>query len=407
MTDLTLSRWPSVGLDIEALRSSGWHPYPFNEFVIKIHSRCNLACDYCYMYEMVDQSWRDQPMVMTDQIFTDACCGIADHVSRFEIPAVSLVFHGGEPLLAGHSRFELFARHAREQLEPLAELRLGLQTNGVLIDEEFLRICDQWGVVIGVSLDGGRDAHDRHRKSRRGDGSYDDVARGVTRLRRHRNDKLYGGLLCTIDLANDPIQTYEELLAFGPPGVDFLLPHGNWQSPPPGKIEDREAAPYAEWLIPIFDHWYDAPELDTRIRLFEDIIDLLLGGKGRGISVGLVPIQVAVVETDGTLEQVDSLKSTFSGATRITTIGNTGMGDRLNHALWDPGIVARQIGRAALSDTCMSCSLRDICGGGDYAHRYHADTGFRNPSVYCSDLAALIRHIKVRLEDDLDTVTKQ
>ncbi|MEU7632961.1 FxsB family cyclophane-forming radical SAM/SPASM peptide maturase [Nocardia sp. NPDC049220] len=373
--------------------------------MIKIHSRCNLACDYCYMYEMVDQSWRDQPMVMTEEIFIDTCRGIADHVSRFEIPAVSLVFHGGEPLLAGHSRFEFFARHAREQLGPRVEVRLGVQTNGVLIDEEFLRICDQWDVVIGVSIDGGRDAHDRHRKSRRGDGSFDDVARGVTQLRKHRNNRLFGGLLCTIDLANDPIQTYEELLAFRPPGVDFLLPHSNWQSPPPGKIEDQAAAPYAEWLIPIFDHWYGAPELDTQIRLFDDIIRVLLGGEGRGISVGLTPIQVAIIETDGTLEQVDSLKSTFAGATRIVTIADMGMGDRLNHALWDPGIVARQIGSAALSDTCMSCSLRDICGGGDYVHRYRADTGFRNPSVYCSDLAALIRHIKARLEDDLDKVT--
>ncbi|MEU7769614.1 FxsB family cyclophane-forming radical SAM/SPASM peptide maturase [Nocardia sp. NPDC049190] len=405
MTDLTLSPWPSAGLDVDALRSSGWRPYPFNEFVIKIHSRCNLACDYCYMYEMIDQSWRDQPMLMAEEIFIDACRGIADHVSRFEVPAVSLVFHGGEPLLAGHARFEFFARHARECLGPLAEVRLGVQTNGVLIDEEFLRICDQWGVVIGVSLDGGRNAHDRHRKSRRGDGSYDDVARGVEQLRKYRNSKLFGGLLCTIDLANDPIQTYEELLAFCPPGVDFLLPHSNWESPPQGKIEDQEAAPYAEWLIPIFDRWYGAPEVETQIRLFDNIIHLLFGGRGRGISVGHAPIQVAIIETDGTLEQVDSLKSTFSGATRIATIANTGMGDRLNHALWDPGIVARQIGSAALSDTCMSCSLRDICGGGDYVHRYRADTGFQNPSVYCSDLAALIRHIKVRLEDDLDKVT--
>ncbi|MEU9838708.1 hypothetical protein AB0C69_05725, partial [Actinomadura sp. NPDC048032] len=34
---------------------------PFREFILKIHSRCNLACDYCYVYEMGDQSWRDQP----------------------------------------------------------------------------------------------------------------------------------------------------------------------------------------------------------------------------------------------------------------------------------------------------------------------------------------------------------
>jgi uncharacterized protein len=30
------------------------------EFIVKVHSRCDLSCDYCYMYEMADQSWRDQ-----------------------------------------------------------------------------------------------------------------------------------------------------------------------------------------------------------------------------------------------------------------------------------------------------------------------------------------------------------
>ncbi|MGW4330995.1 FxsB family cyclophane-forming radical SAM/SPASM peptide maturase [Nocardia sp. NPDC004573] len=361
------------------------------------------------MYEKIDQSWRDQPMVMNEQTFCDACSGIADHIGRFEVPAVSLVLHGGEPLLAGHTRFEFFARHARERLGSLTELRLGVQTNGVLIDEEFLRICDQWGVTIGVSIDGGREAHDRHRKFRRGDGSYDDVARGVTRLRRHPNDRLFGGLLCTIDLANDPLETYEELLVFDPPAVDFLLPHGNWQSPPDGKVEAGDAAPYAEWLIPIFDHWYDASKLETQIRLFDDIIHLLIGGHARGESVGLAPIQIAVIETDGALEQTDALKSAYSGATRMVTIGtkNVGMGDRLTHALWEPGVVARQIGAAALSETCLSCSLQNICGGGDYVHRYHADTGFLNPSVYCSDLAALIRHISARLDGDLQKAMRK
>ncbi|NUS43479.1 MAG: FxsB family radical SAM/SPASM domain protein [Mycobacteriaceae bacterium] len=404
MPGQTSGPWPTVGLDVGALRSSGWRPHPFNEFIVKIHSRCNLACDYCYMYESIDQSWRDQPTVMTEQVFAEACDGIADHVARHAIPAVSLVFHGGEPLLAGHSRVEYFARHARQRLGPIAELRLGMQSNGVLIDDEFLDICDRWAVTVGVSLDGGREAHDRHRKWRRGAGSYDDAARGVTRLREHRNPALYGGLLCTVDLANDPLQTYEDLLRFDPPALDFLMPHGNWHTPPPGKEHGNDTAPYAEWLIPIFDRWYDAAALPTHIRMFDDIIHALIGGRPQGELFGLAPIRLAIIETDGTLEQGDALKSAYSGATRIAAIAaaDTGLGDHLNRALWEPGVIARQIGAAALSDACVSCPLEDICGGGDYVHRYSADTGFRNPSIYCSDLAALIRHIGARLDDDLE-----
>ncbi|HEX2745877.1 MAG TPA: radical SAM protein, partial [Streptosporangiaceae bacterium] len=56
--------WPT-SLDVGLLRSRGWQPTPFRQFVIKMHSRCNLACDYCYMYTMADQSWRSLPAKMS------------------------------------------------------------------------------------------------------------------------------------------------------------------------------------------------------------------------------------------------------------------------------------------------------------------------------------------------------
>src|ERR1700721_2969082 len=58
--------WPA-GLDVHALLGEGWRPSPFREFIVKVHSRCDLACDYCYMYEMADQSWRDQPRAMSEE----------------------------------------------------------------------------------------------------------------------------------------------------------------------------------------------------------------------------------------------------------------------------------------------------------------------------------------------------
>ncbi|WP_330233497.1 FxsB family radical SAM/SPASM domain protein [Nocardia sp. NBC_00508] len=388
-------------MDVEGLRGTGWQPLPFAQFIVKIHSRCNLACDYCYVYEMADQSWRGQPKTMSDQVFTEACRIIGEHARRFALPAVSLVFHGGEPLLVGHETLERFARHARQTLEPITEVRLGMQTNGVLLDTEFLRICDRWGIQIGVSLDGDRGANDRHRKYRRGTGSYDDVAKGLELLGRdHRH--LYSGLLCTIDVANDPIETYEALVHFGPLDIDFLLPHGNWTTPPPAKVADIAATPYADWLIAIFDRWYGAPELETRVRLFDEVIELLLGGQGASESVGLAPIQVAVIETDGTLEQVDALKSAFAGAAEIRPADH---GNPLDEALWEPAVVARQIGVEALSDTCRACPVHKVCGAGHYAHRYRDGMGFRNPSVYCGDLERLIRHIETRVRADITAAT--
>lgn len=58
--------WPA-SLDVPALLGEGWRPSPFREFIVKVHSRCDLSCDYCYMYELTDQSWRDQPRAMSEQ----------------------------------------------------------------------------------------------------------------------------------------------------------------------------------------------------------------------------------------------------------------------------------------------------------------------------------------------------
>ncbi|MYW06833.1 FxsB family radical SAM/SPASM domain protein, partial [Streptomyces sp. SID2563] len=63
------------------------------------------------------------------------------------------------------------------------------------------------------------------------------------------------------------------------------------------------------------------------------------------------------------------------------------------------GVAARQAGAGALAAACRACPLLTVCGGGHYAHRYRADNGFRNPSVYCADLERLIRHIADRLAD--------
>ncbi|WP_083865527.1 FxsB family cyclophane-forming radical SAM/SPASM peptide maturase [Nocardia brevicatena] len=390
--------WPGWGVEFSNLRCRGWEPKAFTEFIVKIHSRCNLACDYCYVYEMADQSWRAQPKVMSRKVFEDSCRMIAAHARQFALPKVGLVFHGGEPLLAGHRDLEYFARTAHEVLEPVAEVCLGMQTNGVLIDEDFLQICEQWHIKVGVSLDGDEHGHDRHRLDRRGQGSYMQVVAGLEQLLAAERRHLFSGLLCTIDLSNDPVNTYEALVRFRPPAIDFLLPHGNWTTPPPGRSADETAKPYADWLIAVFERWYGAPELETRVRLFGDIIELLLGGEVASETVGLAPVRLAVIETDGSLEQVDELKSAFDGATKIPVRGE---GNPLDLALWDPSIAARQIGTAALSQTCLACPIHTVCGGGHYVHRYREGSGFRNPSVYCADLKKLIHHIDSRVRAEI------
>jgi uncharacterized protein len=168
--------------------------------------------------------------------------------------------------------------------------------------------------------------------------------------------------------------------------------------PPPGREPGSAATPYADWLIEIFDRWYAAPKQETRIRLFSEIIHLLLGGASASEAIGLSPVTVVVIETDGTIEQSDLLKSAYPGAPETGLHVAT---DPFDAALALPQVVARQVGELALADECRRCPVHRVCGGGLYAHRYRPGSGFMNPSIYGPDLRRLISHISDVVTTDL------
>ncbi|MEQ4302647.1 FxsB family cyclophane-forming radical SAM/SPASM peptide maturase [Plantactinospora sp. B6F1] len=397
--------WPTMEVVKQALADPHWRPVPFYQFIIKLHGRCNLSCDYCYMYELADQSWRGKPVAMTQETIDQAARRIGEHIrAHNELSRVEVILHGGEPLLAGPSTLAYAATAFRNAATARSPVTLTMQTNGVLLDDNVLPVLREHHIRVGVSVDGDREGHDRHRRYADGRGSYDLVMRGLERLRRPAYRDLFAGVLCTVDTANDPIDVYEALLACSPPMINFLLPHGNWNEPPPGRGEDPGSTPHADWLIQIFDRWYDTAPPPTRIFLFEEIMTLILGGTGRSETVGLGAAGIIVIETDGTFELVDSLKSSFEGApaTGLDIFNNS-----LDDALLHPGVVARQRGSAALCDTCLACPIHKICGGGYYPHRYRVGSGFLNPSVYCADLTRLIGHIGQRMARDIEALKER
>ncbi|AVT40606.1 FxsB family cyclophane-forming radical SAM/SPASM peptide maturase [Plantactinospora sp. BB1] len=367
---------------------------PFREYVVKLRSRCNLACDYCYMYELADQSARSAPAVMNSAVFDRVCERIAEHADTHGLAEVRVVFHGGEPMLAGSALLAQWAGRLREALPERMAAHVAVQTNGVLLTGADLDRLAAAGVRVGVSLDGGRVANDRHRRYRSGRSSFPAADRALRMLR--ARPELFAGILCVVDVENDPVHTYEALLEYDPPMVDFLLPHAHWDRPPPGWRPGTTR--YGDWLVAVFDRQYGAPVQETRVRLFEELIRLSFGAPSRTETVGLSPVATVVFNVDGAYEQVDTLRSTYSGAvgTDLTVFANP-----LDAAMHHPQVRARQAGAAGLADACRRCAVHLVCGGGYYPHRYRAASGFANPSVYCSDLERLIRHIVARLRSDL------
>lgn len=360
---------------------------PFRQFVLKVHSRCDLACDHCYVYEHADQSWRGRPAAMTVETMTHVAARIGEHAKSHGLAQVHVVLHGGEPLLCGPERLSALIFALNSGLRGACDVDLRIHTNGVLLDRRFGDLFRANGVKVGISLDGDRAANDRHRRYRDGRSSFDKVVKAIELLRTEYSD-LYSGLLCTIDVRNDPIAVYDALVSHEPPAIDLLLPHSTWDEPPYRTGETD----YADWLGAIFDKWL-ADGRPVPVRTFDSIISTSRGGPALTESLGLEPSDLLVVETDGTYEQADSIKVAFDGApaTGMNVFQHT-----LDQVAAHDGVAARQGGLAGLSATCRACPVVDSCGGGLFAHRYRTGSGFDNPSVFCADLKKLIEHVERR-----------
>jgi uncharacterized protein len=354
------------------------------QFVLKVHELCNLACDHCYVYEHADQTWRDRPSTMSAAVVERAAARIAEHATRHRLPAVGVVLHGGEPLLLGRPRLREILTALRSVVGAATALDLRMQTNGIRLDEPMAALLLEFGVRVGVSLDGDRAANDLHRRYRNGASSHERTLRGLALLRSPRFRAAYAGILCTIDVRNDPIAVYEALLAQEPPRIDLLLPHATWDEPPP--LWTAGGTPYAEWLSRVHRRWLSDGR-PVPIRLF-DALHATARGRDSGVeSVGADRGDLAVVETDGSWEQPDSMKTAFHGA---AATGLTVFAASVDDLVATPSMRHRQSGLAGLSATCRACPVVARCGGGLYAHRFRSGSGFDNPSVYCADLKGLV-----------------
>jgi uncharacterized protein len=362
------------------------------EFIVKIASRCNIDCDYCYEFNHGDDSWRRLPPFMTPEVGKLVASRIADHALRHRLPSVSISFHGGEPLVLGAVRLEELIRIICGTLEAAGiESSFGVQTNGILLTDSILAVLSRYRVKVGFSLDGGRTHNDRHRRSKLGNTTFARSAEGIRRLIRIAPD-LFSGILAVIDLRNDPVDVVDELYALGARNVDLLLPHHNWSAPPPRSV--RDGTEYADWYNRVWVQWTGGRWPGLSIRFFENLVRRLVGHPGIYEQMSLSPANLVTINTSGGLEQVDTLKSAMPGAQdtglHLTT-------HSFDDVLLTEEYAARCFPLTALCRTCAECEVVDICVGGYLPHRFEPTTGFDNPSVYCGDLKTLIRTLETAI----------
>ncbi len=371
---------------------------PIDSLVLKVASRCNLNCSYCYMYNLGDLTYKSQPKLMSfsliDQILHETKRYLDSNSQKY----FQFIFHGGEPLLAPLEWYEYFISQSNKILNTI-RVEFSLQTNGVLYNEKWAQALIDLNIGVGFSWDGPKKIHDKFRVHHNGNGSYDEL---LVAIDVHQNYHNYVGGLAVINSEISAEEFYQNAKEVGFTAINMLFPHLHHSMDDDFNCFQykQSSVTYGTWLVELFDLWWN-DQSDTKIDItfFNNQILLILGKKITTECFGDGENNVLVIETNGDIETSAALKSCGDGFTKE---GINIFSNKIDDALDSELVQLFVDSHRNLCKTCLDCSIKHICGGGRINQRYSKETGFDNPSVYCQDIKMLVAHIQNELLDLLN-----
>ena len=364
-----------------------------NTFFLRISARCNLYCDYCYVFKHRDMSWRNYPKTMSREIIQIFAKRLREYLLKYNNTEINIIFHGGEPLIVGESNLIEFSEIIINKVNDIAKVSFSLQTNGTLITESLLNACERKNIGISLSIDGPEYVHNKHRKFLSGSGSFSSVIKGIELLKKH--PRIFEGVIGVIDPTNSPDEILEFFDNCHLERIDLLLPDSTYLDPPIGRNQNPDL--YKNWLLAVFNSWFNCHQ-GLRFRTFEYILSGLLGVRTELDAFGLGKLDYLTIETDGSYHTSDILKITYENASNMNisvldsnieeAIENKKVNEYNELLKWDN-----------LPLKCKECQFSYVCGGGSLPHRYSPENGFNNPTVYCNEMFALIQYAKEMIEE--------
>lgn len=364
---------------------------PWLQFTLKVASRCNLACSYCYVYEKGDETWRDQPGLMSEEIFLATLGRIREHCDLVGQTEVDVVFHGGEPTLLGRDRFFRWCDTLRAELGSVGRVRITVQTNGTFVDRRWAEGFKEHDVTVGVSLDGPAPVNDALRIDHQGRGSHDRVIAGIAAI---RTAGVPVNILTVVQLGREPLEVHEHLVAVGASSISYLFPDETHDS-----IATTRSVfgptPCADFLLPILESWWSEQSSSLVVQPFKLMARAVLGGATAVDFIGNNAYNYVFVEPDGAIEGLDVLRVCQPG------LAGTGLNVRDNRFLdiGDRSPLHREMlfDGMPLPGECAACPERVTCGGGYVPHRWGGGT-FDHRSAWCADLLAIFTRVRELLD---------
>ena len=152
----------------DAIRLTG--PMAFNIMLKPAGSLCNLDCSYCYYLDKSEMYGGMEP-IMSDEMLEIV---VREYIKANDVPQVTFNWHGGEPLVLGLDFYRKAIALEKEYADGKKILNT-LQTNGTLITREWAEFFKENDFLIGISLDGPQDVHDKFRRDKGGAPTFERV----------------------------------------------------------------------------------------------------------------------------------------------------------------------------------------------------------------------------------------
>jgi uncharacterized protein len=360
--------------------ASGFREQPISQLLVKVASRCNIDCSYCYWFR--DAAVYNKPKLMSAEVMQQLLLRIEEHIVKHSLVDLPIILHGGEPLLWGVDNFRRFSEGCEGIFNRTdCDIPIAVTTNGVLIDEEWLDCFEQRNISVAISLDGPEHIHDLHRKTFQGTGTHAAAAKAA-RMLATRDIGMTALAVC------NPAYPPEEYVKFfaeiGISSYDIMIPDAT---------VDESPASVAAFYNGLFDLWLEANRAKptANIRIISDMITAMIGNNSPTEGVGYKPIELCTVMTDGSVEAHDVLRIAGDGHTETKfNIFDHGIDEVRNEPRWK----AARDASIQLAPKCQQCKFMNACGGGYLPHRFSKQNGYDNPSVYCDDLYAMYENMQ-------------
>lgn len=364
-------------------------PSSFSIIVKPSGSQCNLACEYCFFLKKA-RLYPNSQFRMTDETLE---VFIRDYLDSQPNGEVNFIWQGGEPTLMGLPFFKKVIALQEKFKKPGQIIQNALQTNGVLLNDDWGKFLADHRFLAGISLDGPRQYHDTYRKTKSGEGTYSQAFAGLEILKKYNVDT---NILACVSAANvnDPLGVYrhfrDELemryIQFIPI-VERDNSSGNQKGE---KLSSRSinGHDFGNFLIAIFDEWIEKDVGKVFVQLFETCLGVYLG----------LPAAVCVFsETCGkclALEHTGDLYSCDHYVQPDALLGSINEMSLNNLVSSQAQKTFGKNKKVMLSNKCLRCDVRFICNGDCPKNRIIPPIKGDFPiSHLCDGYYAFFRHI--------------